>query len=60
MASLPFLVELRRVFLVVVSCGSSSSLSDPSSIAEALTTAAGTSSSVRRASEALTKDFYPT
>jgi hypothetical protein len=30
-------VEPRIFFLIVVSCGSSSSLSDPSSIAEALT-----------------------
>jgi hypothetical protein len=58
-ASLPFLVELRSFFLIVVSCVSSSSLSDPSSTAEALTTPAGIFSSVRCANEALQEICIP-
>jgi hypothetical protein len=45
-ASMPSLAELRSFYLIVDSGGSCSSLSDPSSMAEALTSAA-ISSSVR-------------
>jgi hypothetical protein len=44
---------------MVVSCDSSSSLSDPSFIAEALPTPAGISSSVRCANEALQEICIP-
>jgi len=45
--------------LIVGSCGSSSSLSDPSSLAEDLTTPAGISSSVRCVTEALQEICIP-
>ena len=49
---MPSLAELRS-FLIVHFCGSSSSLSDPSSIAKVLTTTAAISYSLRSANEAL-------
>jgi hypothetical protein len=53
MASKPSLAKLRISVFIVDSCGSSSSLSNPSYIAEALTTSAAITSSVRCANEAL-------
>jgi hypothetical protein len=42
---MPSVEEPRSFFVIVDSCGSSSSLSDPYSTVEALTTSAGISSS---------------
>ena len=44
---MPSLMQLRSFFLIVSSCSSSSSLSDPPSLAEALTSPVAISSSVR-------------